>query len=58
MNLCNPKLSALITRKLNSTAWLKDLSLLSGLRPFATDEDVQAEWIAIKADNKVCRGCP
>ena len=52
INQCNPELSALITRLLDTQDWLKDLTLLTGLRPSAVDPAVQREWMAVKARNK------
>jgi starch phosphorylase len=47
-------LSALITKtlKLEKAVWLKDLSKLEGLLPFAEDKAFRAEWAAIKQRNK------
>ena len=53
MNQCNAKLSALITRTLDTQDWLKDLTLLTGLRPSATNKAFQDEWRSVKAFNKV-----
>ncbi len=50
--LCNPGLSALITRLLGSGAWITDLDRLQELRRFADDEGVLREFIAIKQENK------
>ena len=52
LNQCNPGLAALITRWLDTTAWVKDLSLLQGLRALAGDAKLQGEWAAVKAANK------
>jgi len=50
--LSNPKLSALITRKIGDR-WLADLEHeLEHLEPLAVDGDFQKDWQAIKADNK------
>lgn len=51
--LCNPELSALITRLLGSEAWVTDLSLLKKLEPFADDTAVLDEFIAIKKKKKL-----
>ncbi|KAJ3403447.1 Non-essential glycogen phosphorylase, partial [Chytridiales sp. JEL 0842] len=53
LNQANPLLSDLITKKLGSQAWLKDLSLLSNLKKFATETKFQKEWMDIKYQNKV-----
>jgi starch phosphorylase len=50
---CNPSLAALITQKLGSEAWVRDLDLLHGLEKFADDADFQKEFMAIKYANKV-----
>jgi glycogen phosphorylase len=50
---CNPRLSALITRKLGRSDWPRDLDLLRGLEKFADDEAFQKEFMAIKRANKV-----
>ncbi len=49
----NPRLSALITKKLGSTAWVRDLDLLRGLEKAAGDRAFQKEFMAIKRANKV-----
>ncbi len=50
--LCNPELSALITRLLGSKAWVTDLSQLEKLKPFAENDAVLDEFIAIKKKKK------
>jgi starch phosphorylase len=49
----NPRLSALITRKLGNNAWVRDLDLLRGLDRFADNTAFQHEFMAIKRANKV-----
>ena len=49
----NPRLSTLITRKLGSLAWARNLDLLRGLEKYADDEAFQREFMAIKHANKV-----
>lgn len=51
---CNPELSALISKtlKLEKRVWLKELTKLEGLLPFAENKDFRAEWAAIKQRNK------
>ena len=51
--LCNPKLSALITRLLGSDIWVKDLDKLKELEKYADDEQVLREFVQIKHENKV-----
>lgn len=50
--LCNPELSALATRLLETDGWKKDLSLLRGLEAFADDANVLHEFCAIKQKKK------
>lgn len=50
--LCNPELSALITKLLGSADWTKDLSRLKGLEKFADDESVLREFMAVKEAKK------
>lgn len=52
LGLCNPKLSALITRELGSEAWLKNLDELKRLEPLKNDEKIIKEFIDIKEQNK------
>ena len=49
----NPRLASLITQKLGSETWVRDLDLLRGLEKFAGDETFQREFMAIKRANKV-----
>jgi starch phosphorylase len=49
---CNPGLSALITKKLGSDEWIKNTYELQGLRKFADDKELHAEWRAVKRANK------
>ncbi|MSU46241.1 MAG: glycogen/starch/alpha-glucan phosphorylase [Lacunisphaera sp.] len=49
----NPRLSALITAKLGSTAWVRDLDLLHGLEKSAGSAAFQKEFMAVKRANKV-----
>ncbi|MBI2814434.1 MAG: glycogen/starch/alpha-glucan phosphorylase [Opitutae bacterium] len=48
----NPRLAALITKKLGSAAWVRDLGLLRGLEKHAANAAFQAEFMAIKRANK------
>lgn len=50
--LCNPELSALITRLLGSADWVKDLGQLKKLEKYADDEAVLREFIAVKEAKK------
>jgi glycogen phosphorylase len=49
----NPRLAALLTRKLGQAAWVRDLDLLRGLEKFAEEPAFQREFMAIKRANKV-----
>lgn len=55
--LCNPELSALISRLLGNTDWITNLDLLRQLEPFAQDEQVLQAFRRIKQENKLhlCR---
>ncbi|HWA24845.1 MAG TPA: glycogen/starch/alpha-glucan phosphorylase [Lacunisphaera sp.] len=53
LHKANPRLSALITKRLGSTAWVRDLDLLRGLEKAAGDAAFQKEFMAIKRANKV-----
>ena len=52
LNQANPGLAAVVTRWLDTDAWLKDLPLLCGLRPVADHEQLHAEWSKVKTLNK------
>ncbi len=49
----NPRLSALITKKLGNESWVCDLDKLRGLEKVAGDAAFQKEFLAIKRANKV-----
>jgi starch phosphorylase len=49
---CNPALSELITETLGTSAWVKELDLLQGLREYAEDPAFQKRWGEIKRENK------
>jgi len=49
---CNPRLSDLITSKIGH-GWERDLDRLRGLEPFADDPQFQADFMAIKLQNKI-----
>jgi starch phosphorylase len=48
----NPRLAALVTRKLGGNGWVRDLGLLRGLEKCADDPAFQREFMAIKRANK------
>lgn len=50
--LCNPELSALITRLLGDQGWITNLDRLKELEKFADDENVLREFISIKKTKK------
>ena len=49
---CNPALAKLLTGKLGSDAWVRDLDLLRGLEKYAGDTAFQRDFMAIKRANK------
>ena len=53
LHQANPDLSSLITNTLGTNRWLRDLSLLEGLKVHATNPDFQNVWMDIKYQNKV-----
>eukprot|EP00262_Sarcandra_glabra_P006798 TRINITY_DN19356_c0_g1_i1.p1 TRINITY_DN19356_c0_g1~~TRINITY_DN19356_c0_g1_i1.p1 ORF type:complete len:846 (-),score=167.61 TRINITY_DN19356_c0_g1_i1:309-2846(-) len=52
LRFCSPELSNIITKWLKTDGWITNLDLLSGLRKFADNEDLHAEWAAAKMANK------
>ena len=50
--LCNPELSALITRLLGNESWIKNLDELKALEKYADDENILKEFIEIKNKKK------
>ena len=50
LGVCNPELSKYITERVGD-GWLRNLSLLEGLKEHMTDEDVN-EFLAIKTEKK------
>jgi starch phosphorylase len=50
--LSNPRLSKLITRCIGDE-WIKDMSQISAIEPYAADASFGSEWRAIKRANKV-----
>ena len=53
INQANPKLRELITKWIGTEEWIKNLSIVSGLRPVADNKELQAEWRAVKTQNKM-----
>jgi starch phosphorylase len=49
---CNPPLRDLVTAKLGSDGWIRDLYQLSALRAHADDEAFQAQWQEVKLTAK------
>ncbi|XP_034213185.1 glycogen phosphorylase 1-like [Prunus dulcis] len=49
----NPSLCALISKWLGTEAWIRDVDLLTGLRAYAADPDLQQEWMMVKKVNKM-----
>lgn len=52
LQMCNPRLAALLTRLSGSDAWVTDLDQLQNLHSYADDDAVMQELIDIKAANK------
>ena len=50
---CNPRLAQLITQRLGSQDWVRNLDLLRGLERWEDDRAFQQEFMAIKRANKV-----
>jgi starch phosphorylase len=50
--LCNPKLSALISKTIGE-AWITDLQQLKKLVPYAEKPEFREQWHAVKQENKV-----
>ena len=50
---CNPPLRDLITAKLGSDAWIRDLYKLKALAPHADDPAFQEEWHKVKLQAKL-----
>lgn len=50
--LCNPELSALITKLLGNADWVKNLDELKKLEKYADDEAVLNEFMAVKEAQK------
>ncbi|CAL4953634.1 unnamed protein product [Urochloa decumbens] len=48
LKFCNPELSEIVTKWLKTDQWTSNLDLLTGLRKFADDEKLHAEWSAAK----------
>ena len=49
----NPLLADWVTDKLGTKDWITDLSLMSGLKKWADDEEALKEFMSIKYENKV-----
>ncbi|KGN47109.1 alpha-glucan phosphorylase, H isozyme [Cucumis sativus] len=53
LRFCNPDLSTIITKWLETEEWVTNLDLLVGLRKIADNADLQAEWASAKMASKV-----
>eukprot|EP01018_Ginkgo_biloba_P034297 Gb_38925 [translate_table: standard] len=53
LRFCSPDLSSIITKWLQTDQWVTNLDLLTGLRQFADDSQLQREWASAKMTNKV-----
>nr|XP_043622410.1 glycogen phosphorylase 1-like isoform X2 [Erigeron canadensis] len=49
----NPSLCALISKWLGTESWIRDINLLAGLREYASNADLQQEWMTVKKTNKM-----
>lgn len=52
LKMCNPRLSALLTERSGSDAWVTNLDELKTLRELAQDDEVMRELAEVKAANK------
>ncbi|GLU11484.1 hypothetical protein SLE2022_282250 [Rubroshorea leprosula] len=52
LRFCNPELSTIITKWLKTDKWVTNLDLLTGLRQFSDNEELQTEWASAKMANK------
>ncbi|XP_072996622.1 alpha-glucan phosphorylase, H isozyme [Typha latifolia] len=52
LRFCSPELSGIITKWLKTDGWITNLDLLTGLRQFADNEELLAEWASAKLANK------
>ncbi|GFZ01644.1 alpha-glucan phosphorylase 2 [Actinidia rufa] len=52
LRFCSPELSHIITKWLKTDQWVTNLDLLTDLRQFADNADLQAEWESAKMANK------
>ncbi|HZZ20476.1 MAG TPA: glycogen/starch/alpha-glucan phosphorylase [Opitutaceae bacterium] len=50
---CNKRLASLVTRKLGSEAWARDLDKLRGLEKFIEDAEFRKEFMEVKRANKI-----
>ncbi|MDO5025508.1 MAG: glycogen/starch/alpha-glucan phosphorylase [Trueperella sp.] len=53
LHQCNPRLSALLTEKLGSDAWVRNLDELQNIQHFVDDPETMARLLEIKHANKV-----
>ncbi|KAI3741696.1 hypothetical protein L1987_59370 [Smallanthus sonchifolius] len=49
----NPSLCALISKWLGTESWIRDIDLLARLREYASNSDLQKEWMMVKKINKM-----
>nr|POE70055.1 alpha-glucan phosphorylase, h isozyme [Quercus suber] len=52
LRFCSPDFSSIITKWLKTEEWITNLDLLTGLRQFADNAELQAEWASAKMANK------
>ncbi|KAL8516329.1 hypothetical protein ACS0TY_014841 [Phlomoides rotata] len=52
LSFCNPELSRIITKWLKTDQWVANLDLLTNLREFADNSELQGEWESAKLASK------
>ncbi|KAL7082030.1 hypothetical protein ACP275_14G075300 [Erythranthe tilingii] len=52
LKFCNPELSQIITKWLKTDKWVTNLDLLTNLRQFADNSELQSEWESAKLASK------
>lgn len=52
--MSNPSLCALLSKWLGTEAWIRNVDLLTGLREYAEDSDLQQEWMMVHYRLHIC----
>lgn len=52
--MSNPSLCALLSKWLGTEAWIRNVDLLTGLREYAEDADLQQEWMMVRYRLHIC----